>query len=145
MLMEPLLKKINARLKSSRPADRRIAAILIGKARLFDWIPKLIYLLREDPDKSVREMAAYALDLLSAPTSIPSLIAALYDDAFGVRSGAGWALVHLSERFTPQLVVPDVIEVLCDQDYPHAQEMAYLVLSRIPDDAAADAIQQYWR
>lgn len=90
-------------------------------------------------------MAAWSLDLMGSVDSIPALIAAMYDEHFDVRSGAGWALVHIAQRYIPVVVLPEVIDVLRDVDSPAAQEMAYLVLSRINHAEARRAIELYWR
>lgn len=135
---------IHQRLTSKNPDDRRVAAVMIGKARRHDYADSLMDLLRDDESADVRAMAAFALDLLSTVDALPALIEAMYDTSFDVRSNAGWAIVNIAKRVIPLVVLPDVIEVLQDRDFPHAQQMAYLVLTRIPHDAARSALEKYW-
>lgn len=134
---------IERRLRSDNPDERRVAAVMIGKARHHDYTGALVDLLRDDSNAEVRAMAAFALDLLSSVDAVPALIGAMYDTSFDVRSNAGWALVNLARRVMPLLVLPDVIEVLEDEGSPHAQQMACLVLTRIPHDAARAALDAY--
>jgi HEAT repeat protein len=135
---------IQRRLNSPRADDRRVGAVMIGKARFHDMSDALTEILATDRDAEVRAMAAWSLDLLGNVEAVPALIDALYDEAFGVRSNAGWALVHLAERLLPQVVLPDVIDVLKDKKHFHARQMAFLVLSHIDDDEARRAIKQHW-
>jgi len=137
-------KAIRSRLDSKNPDERRVAAIMIGKARKYEFMDDLSDLLLDDIHADVRSMAAFAMDLLGSAESVPVLVKAIYDNSFDVRSNAGWALVHIAKRIMPQLVIPDLIDVLQDEDNPHAQQMAYLVLARIPDDMARTAIENYW-
>lgn len=135
--------EIRRRLDSKNLDDRRVAAVMIGKSRQYDYVDDLITLLLHDLSAEVRSMAAFALDLLGSADAIPALITALYDHSFDVRSNAGWALVNIAKRMMPQLVIPDAIDVLKDESNPHARQMAYLVLSRIPDDTARAAIDDH--
>lgn len=137
-------EEIQKRLKSRHPDERRVAMILIGKARRHDMLLDVISVMKNDIDDEVREMAAWSLDLLGNAEAIPALVEAMYDPTFGVRSNAGWALVHLAQRIMPQLVVPDMIDVLTDKEHEHAREMAYLVLVNIKDDTARQAIKHHW-
>jgi HEAT repeat protein len=138
------LEEIERRMKSQSPDERRVAMVMIGKARRHELLDKVISTMQNDVDNEVRAMAAWALDLLGNVEAIPALVDAMYDRTFGVRSNAGWALVHLAQRVMPQLVLPDVIDVLQDKDHEYAREMAYLVLSNINDLDARRAIEQYW-
>lgn len=134
------------RLRSSSPDDRRVGVIMIGKGRVYSLFDHLVAAMKHDLDADVRAMAAWGVDLMSTAEAVPELIEALYDESFGVRSNAGWALVHLSQRFMPEIVVPDVIDVLkSDDDAAHARQMAYLILNNINTDAARAAIRDYWR
>lgn len=137
--------EILRRLRSSKPDDRRVGVIMIGKGRVYTLLDNLTAALKFDEDADVRSMAAWSLDLLSTPEAVPDLISALYDESFAVRSNAGWALVHLARRILPELVVPDVIDVLKDRNESHARQMAYLVLNNINNDVAREAIARYWR
>jgi HEAT repeat protein len=138
------LEDIYQRMKSRNADERRIAMILIGKARKHELLADVIATLKHDIDGEVRETAAWALDLLGSVDAIPALVEAMYDAVFGVRSNAGWALVHLAQRVIPQLVIPEVVDVLKDREHEAAREMAYLVLVNINDDAARQAIKTHW-
>lgn len=143
--MKYSLEDVQARLESDKPSDRRVAMVMIGKARMHDLKSSVTLALQTDEDSEVRAMAAWSLDLIGDAQSIPVLIEALYDPVFSVRSNAGWALVHLGRRYVPQLILPDVVDVLRDAQNPHAREMAYLVLANIHHPDSRDAIEKYWR
>ncbi|MCU0514403.1 MAG: HEAT repeat domain-containing protein [Anaerolineae bacterium] len=131
------------RLKHGDSEERRVALALIGTHRYLRLIDHVVAVLATDYDPDVRAMAAWTLDWLSSADSLPALLEALYDTSFGVRAGAGQGLVHLAQRLTPALVVPEVVDVLEDDDYPEARRMAYLVLQRIDDPAARQAVKNY--
>lgn len=133
------------RLRSTSPDDRRVGVIMIGKGRVYTLLDDLIRVMQQDADAEVRAMAAWGLDLLGTAEAVPALVEALYDESFGVRSNAGWALVHLAARFMPEIVVADVIDVLKEDNAAHARQMAYLVLNNINTDVARAAIREYWR
>lgn len=141
--MNKSVDDLHNQLRSDNPNDRKIALLLIGKMRLYELADDVIAMM-EDDEAEVRGMAAWAIDLMGCPTAVPALVEAMYDPAFGVRSNAGWALVHLGKRIMPQFVVPEVIEVLRDDSNADARQMAYLVLYRIGGAQAQDAIQRYW-
>lgn len=136
--------KIRRRLNSDRADERRVGVVMIGKSRNHGMMDALIDVLKHDENDEVRAMAAWSLDLLGSADAVPDLIEAMYDPSFSVRSNAGWALVHLAQRIMPELVLSDVIDVLKDESYFPAREMAYLVLSHIKHDEAQNAIQKYW-
>ncbi len=142
--MDNSLTEILSQLGSTDPRKRAVALAVAGRLRLHPLLDKMIFAL-EDDNEDVRAMAAWALDLLGSPVTVPALVKALYDRSFTVRSNAGWALVHLGQRIIAQLVVPDVIEVLRDDTSLEARQMAYLVLSRIGGDDADEAIKRYWK
>ncbi|MGB1287403.1 MAG: HEAT repeat domain-containing protein [Aggregatilineales bacterium] len=135
---------IENKLESQRPGERRLGVIIAGKLRLYQLARHIVSIMHHDSDSEVRAMAAWSLDMLGSPDTVPELIGAMYDGDFGVRSNAGWALVHMAKRITPDLILPDVIDVLRDMSNPDARQMAYLVLSRIGGEHAHDAIQCYW-
>lgn len=137
-------QEIQKRLKSQNADERRVAMVMIGKARHYHMLQQLIDAMHDDLDTDVRAMAAWAIDMMGSVDAIPALIDAMYDPSFSVRSNAGWALVHLGNRFIPQLVLPEVIAVLRDEDHAPARQMAYLILSRIHDRQAREAIDNYW-
>jgi HEAT repeat protein len=142
--MNKSLDDLLTQLHSGDPQDRLVAVVAIGRKRLHA-ATRYVEAALGDPNGDVRAMAMWALDLLGSPTSIPVLLRALYDPWFDVRSNAGWALVHLAQRMIPDLVLPDLIDILRDDDNYHARQMAYLVLSRIGGDAANAAIREYWK
>lgn len=142
--MKKSTDEIRNLLESRSAAERGLGLALVGKIRCYDAIGHCVMLLR-DRDSDVRERAAWALDQLCSPQTVPALIEAMTDTSFGVRSNAGWALVHIAQRTIPELVVPDVIDVLSDSRNEDARQMAYLVLQYIGGDAAQAAIEQYWK
>jgi len=139
-----LTPKLKQQLKSADASQRTTALIMIGKSRVYSLAKDASRLLENDTDNEVRAAAAWALDLLGNPETIPTLINAMYDSSFGVRSNAGWALVHMGRRIVPNLVVPDVIDVLKDKSSYDARQMAYLILTRIGGQEDTQAIQEYW-
>jgi len=131
-------------LHSADPHDRILAVMTIGRERIHPATGYVEAALN-DLDHEVRMMAMWSLDLLGSPATIPVLLRALRDPSFDVRSNAGWALVHLAKRIFPALVLPEVIEILRNDDNPDARQMAYLVLSRIGGEEAQEAIRLYWK
>jgi HEAT repeat protein len=89
-------------------------------------LERLLELLRDDPHARNREHAALALDALGDIRAKDGLLAALEDPIWGVRSQAGWGLVHLGKA-----VLEDVLRVARTAKNPDAVEMARLVLDRI--------------
>jgi len=142
--MSDKIPTIRRQMMSDDPSQRTVALVLIGKSRIHSLIPDVLSLLQHDQNDDVRSMAAWTLDVLSDPSTVPVLVHAMYDKSFGVRSNAGWALVHMGRRILPNLVVPDVIEVLRDETNYDARQMAYLVLTRIGGQTAYQAIDTYW-
>ncbi|NJL57422.1 HEAT repeat domain-containing protein [bacterium] len=144
--MKKTLGELMHMLDSTNPRERTLALTYIGKQRLYNALEACVASLKDDDDET-RAMAAWALDRMGIPASaaVPALLDALRDPVFGVRSNAGWALVHLARRTLPHVVVPDVIDVLRDSDSPDARQMAYLVLHNIGGEDAHEAIARYWR
>lgn len=141
--MRRTLEEIIPLLYSPKPRERELGLRCIGKYLHYTGIDHCIQAIVDDnPD--VRASAAWALDQLSDPTTLDILVHALYDPNFSVRSNAGWALVHLAKRTVTQMVLPDMIEVLQQREYPEARHMAYLVLFHIGDASAREAIDLYW-
>lgn len=136
-------EELKALLASHDPRERSRALKLIGKFRHLEMHEYCEHALTDNASE-VREFAAWALDQLNSPMAVPALLKALYDPVFGVRSNAGWALVHIARRTLPNVVVPDVIDVLQDDD-KNAQQMAYLVLHHIGGETARSAIRHYWK
>ncbi|HEX2620115.1 MAG TPA: HEAT repeat domain-containing protein [Phototrophicaceae bacterium] len=131
-------------LKSPNPRERAIGLMLVGRERVSAALGQTVRLMI-DADSEVRATAAWALDQLSSPVTVPALVEALYDPVFTVRSNAGWALVHIARRTLPQVVVADVVEVLRDRASDDARQMAYLVLHHIGDETSREAIRLYWK
>lgn len=142
--MEKSQAEILVLMQSPNSRERALALTFAGKQQCYAMQDQCMEALH-DADHNVRAMAAWALDRLCSPRSVPALLDALNDPTFGVRSNAGWALVHIAERTVPEVVVPDVIDVLIMADNFNARQMAYLVLHYIGSDVARDAIQKYWR
>lgn len=142
--MEKSQTEILLLLQSPNSQERALALTFAGKQHCYTMRGRCVDAL-EDPDNDVRAMAAWALDRLGSPETIPALINALNDATFGVRSNAGWALVHMAQRMMPEIVVPDIIEILRFSDSYDARQMAFLVLHHIGGDIAEDAIQRFWR
>lgn len=142
--MKKSTEEVLTLLKSDQARERALGLALVGKLCCYPALEQCLLLLR-DPDQEVRERAAWALDQLRSPVAVPALIEALCDTSFGVRSNAGWALVHLAQYTVPELVVPDVIDVLSSSDDEDARQMAFLVLQYIGGETAQDAIRRYWK
>jgi len=88
-------------LGASADKDRgaRIDA-LVGLGELADrgTYPRLLEVLRTDPDEGVRETAATAMGGVEAPESVDVLIGLLGDEHPGMRIGAAWSLGELGDR-----------------------------------------------
>jgi TIR domain/HEAT repeats len=123
---EPNLEDITDRLKSSNKSDRISALTEIAVFQLFDLLEPSIDIMLNDPFPEVRERAAWTIDNLKDERALTALIQAIHDDAFGVRSAAGWGLVHLGEK-----VAPYMKEISQTSDNPRAREMADLVLMNL--------------
>jgi hypothetical protein len=131
-------------LESPEARKRGLGLTLVGKMLCYAALEHTMAALHEE-DVELRERAAWALDQLCSPVSVPALIEALNDPVFGVRSNAGWALVHLAQRTIANVVVPDVIDVLAGSQNEDARQMAFLVLHHIGGEEATDAIRRYWK
>lgn len=142
--MRMSFEQVMMMVSSPDPNQRSLGMKYIGKHRYHDALAVCISSL-DDDNGDVRAFAAWALDQIGSPESIPALIDALWDDEFGVRSNAGWALVHMARRLLPNLVVPDVIDILRDSENEDARQMAYLILHHIGGETALEAIKLYWR
>ncbi|HRF93550.1 MAG TPA: HEAT repeat domain-containing protein [Aggregatilineales bacterium] len=124
--------------------ERVLGLQYAGKYRYYDTLEACLNCLI-DPDEDVRAYSAWALDQLSKPETIPALLNALNDTSFDVRSHAGWALVHLARRTIPDMILPEVIDILSESDHEGARQMAYLILHNIGGAIAQDAIKRYWK
>jgi hypothetical protein len=119
----PNIKEITDKVKSSNKSDRIDALLEISIYQLSDFLEPSIDIMLNDPSSEVREWAARTIDNLKDERALPSLIKAIHDDTFGVRSAAGWGLVHLGDQ-----VVPYMEEIRRTSDNSDAREMAILVL-----------------
>lgn len=143
MRRKPLIE-ILALLRSTNPHERALGHRFIGTHYCYAAAEHSITALR-DQYEEVRASAAWALDQLATPVAIPALLEALHDPTFRVRSNAGWALVHLAQRTVPEMVIPDVVDVLSESQNYDARHMAYLVLYHIGGESAEQAIKRYWK
>jgi HEAT repeat protein len=121
-----LLESIEDKLTSTSAENRINALMAIARFRLQQHLSAVINLLLHDTLDTIRERAAWTLDYLNNADALPALIQALHDPSWSVRSGAGWALVHLGH-----IAIPAVQRVLSESSNEEAREMALLVLERI--------------
>lgn len=135
--------EIRKLLTSDVAEDRVLALKLVGKYLHYSLAQISIDYLK-DPNDEVREFAALAMDQLSCVEAVPDLVESLFDTSFNVRTNAGWALINISRKTLPNVVVPDVIDVLQDASDRNARQMAYLVLHHIGGENAQEAIRRYW-
>jgi len=117
---------VTALLRSDDDEDYLRALTEIAIRGYTDQFERVIELMLSDPSNAVRERAARALDNINDARAMPALIQAIHDRSFGVRSAAGWALVHLGD-----VVRPDVEDVLEKSENAGAREMALLVLQNL--------------
>ena len=113
-------------LDSVDPTDRIRALTEIAALRLMQYFDRAVNHLLSDCSDDVRQRAAWALDNLNDPRAIPSLLRAINDPSWGVRSGAGWALVYLGDAARSE--VERTLRETSDED---AREMAVLILQRL--------------
>jgi HEAT repeat protein len=142
--MKKSFEEVMMMMSSPDATQRALGVKYIGKHRYRQAIDVCIASLSDENDE-VRAFSAWALDRIGDPETIPALIDALEDDTFGVRSNAGWALVHMARRLVAQLVIPDVVDVLRYSDNADARQMAYLVLHHIGGEDARNAMKLYWK
>jgi HEAT repeat protein len=142
--MEMSLSDILYLLTSPHSHQRVLGLQYAGKYRHTETLEACLECLT-DPDEDVRTYSAWALDQIGNPETIPALLNALNDTSFDVRSHAGWALVHLARRTIPDMILPEVIEILSESDHEGARQMAYLILHNIGGAIAQDAIKRYWK
>ncbi|GAB4309561.1 MAG: hypothetical protein Kow00117_02940 [Phototrophicales bacterium] len=127
------------------PAKRSLGFKYIGKHRYTDALEFCLNALQHDDDDDVRASAAWALDQINSPDTVYDLIQALYDPCFSVRSNASWALIHIARRTIPQLVIPEIIDILAESTDEDARQMAYMILHHIGGKDARNAINRYWK
>lgn len=142
--MKRSFEEIEEYLRSKDTQERYLGLILSGDQRELGAVPHATHALLFDENDENRAMAAWALDQICSPVTVPALIDALYDSTFEVRSNAGWALVSIAKRTIPNVVIPDVVDVMRGADRHEIRHMAYLVLYHIGGDLAQEAIRKYW-
>jgi HEAT repeat protein len=120
------MQEIKDKAKSINKDDRLTALSEIAVHKLKNLLDVAVDAMLNDPLPEVRENAAWTVDNLNDERALPALINALYDDAFGVRSNAGWGLVHLGN-----IVVPYMQEIIEKDDSPGAKQMANMVLEHL--------------
>jgi HEAT repeat protein len=133
---------LNEELRSPDAEKRLQALTLIAVRREENHIDRVIELLRTDPNPKVRECAAWALDNLCDIRAKQALLEALSDPEWGVRSNAGWALVHLGK-----LAVDEVRRIVEQSPNPDAREMARLVLEFLavtPTNGDTSQLPERW-
>lgn len=123
---KPNLEELANKMKSTDKSDRSVALMEVAIYHLTDLLEQSIDIMLNDGSSAVREKAAWTIDNLKDERAIPALIKAIHDDSFGVRSAAGWGLVHLGEK-----VIPYMKEISQTSDNPRAREMADLVLMNL--------------
>lgn len=122
----PNIREIRDKVESSSVDDRLFALSQIAIFKMEDFLETVINLMLTDPSSEVREKAAWAVDNLRDERALPALVKAIHDNAFVVRSAAGWGLVHLGNK-----VIPHMQEIIEKSDDRRAKEMAGLVLSHL--------------
>lgn len=122
----PNVAEIRTLVTSGNMEDRSKALSEIAIFRIKDLLDVTINILLNDPSSAIREKAVWALDNLNDERALSALITAIHDENFGVRSSAGWALVHLGE-----VVVPYMQEIIEKDENPDAKQMAQLVLKNL--------------
>ena len=118
---------IDTLLNSKDSDDCAKALSEIAAYRNPEYFDLVVELMLTDPTSNIREKAAWVLDKLNDSRAFPSLIKAIHDPIFGVRSAAGWALVHLGE----ELVRSEMKRIIRESDNDDAKEMALLVLKNL--------------
>ena len=122
----PNAQEIRDRVKSGNTDDRLSALMDIAIFHLNDLLDETIDVMLNDSSSEVRERAAWTIDNLNDERALSALIRAIHDNTFGVRSNAGWGLVHLGYK-----VVPYMQEIIEKSDNTAAKQMAHLVLDNL--------------
>lgn len=118
--------KIAEQLDSTSDNDRIRALSKIAIHRSMEHLNRAIELMLSDQSDIVREKAAWVVDNLNDPRAAYALLRAIHDPCWGVRSNAGWALVHLGN-----VVRSDVEQIVRTSSNTDAREMATLILQRL--------------
>ncbi len=118
---------VDSLISSKDREDRRSALSEIAVSRDISYLDVVIEIMLNDTIAEIREQAAWTLDNFNDSRAYAALKEAIHDPVFGVRSAAGWALVHLGS----DLVRSD-IELICEKSgNAGAREMAMLVLQNL--------------
>jgi Uncharacterized protein containing a TIR (Toll-Interleukin 1-resistance) domain len=118
----PNVEEISKLVLKGNKDDRLSAISKIAIFNIKDLLDITIDVMLNDLSPLVRERAAWALDNLNDERALSAFITAIHDENFGVRSAAGWGLVHLGDR-----VIPYMQEIIEKDENPEAKQMARLV------------------
>lgn len=119
---EEILKFI----KSQDYEERTDALLAIAFHQKKELLDAAIEVMLNDPKPVVRERAAWAIDIMKDERALDAFLKAMHDGEYGVRSAAGWGLVHLGKQ-----VIPLMEEIIKTDKNPDAREMARLVLHNL--------------
>ncbi len=122
----PNVEEISKLITKGNTDDRLSAISKIAIFNIKDLLDTTIDAMLHDLSPLVRERAAWALDNLNDERALSALITAIHDENFGVRSAAGWGLVHLGDR-----VIPYMQEIIEKDENADAKQMARLVLENL--------------
>lgn len=122
----PNATEISKLLASSNADDRLSALSKIAIFRLKDFLDVTVDIMLNDVSSNIRERAAWALDNLKDERALSAFVTAIHDEKFGVRSTAGWGLVHLGD-----IVIPYMQEIIEKDENLDARQMASLVLDNL--------------
>jgi len=123
---KPNATEISKLITSGNIDDRLSALSQIAIFRLKDFLDVTADIMLTDLSSIVRERAAWALDNLNDERALSAFVTAIHDEQFGVRSTAGWGLVHLGD-----IVVPYMQEIIEKDENLDAKQMANLVLDNL--------------
>lgn len=120
-----------AALESKRYANRRVAAIALGKLGVLEALPALAQHAVADAEASVRRASVVALGKLDSAMATPALIQALADKATAVRQSACVALatLHATEALP-------ALEELARTTKGNVQQAAQKAIERISGQPA---------
>src|SRR6266508_547168 len=122
----PNVEEISKLITKGNTDDRLSAISKIAIFNIKDLLDTTIDAMLHDLSPLVRERAAWALDNLNDERALSALITAIHDENFGVRSAAGWGLVHWGDR-----VIPYMQEIIEKDENADAKQMARLVLENL--------------
>ena len=122
----PNVDEISKLVTKGNTDDRLSAVSKIAIFNIKDLLDITIDVMLNDLSPLVRERAAWALDNLKDERALSAFITAIHDENFGVRSAAGWGLVHLGDK-----VIPYMQEIIEKDENADAKQMARLVLENL--------------